>query len=107
MTHSESELVSRSQLVKMLRVSDSKERRMRKKGHPWPPHLRIGSKVYYRRAAVDSFLSAQEALSARVAELGELAAEPEGLDAPTVTPTGQQARGRLSQPSADTTGLQP
>ncbi|MGV0591920.1 hypothetical protein ABQE57_25750 [Mycolicibacterium elephantis] len=79
---------------------------MRKKGHPWPPHLRIGSKVYYRRAAVNSFLRAQEALSARGTEPGEPAAEPEGLDAPTITPTGHQTRGRPSQLSADT-GLQP
>ena len=50
MTHTE--LVSRKQLLTELDISDSSERRGRRGNHEWPPHLRIGTKVYYRRAAI-------------------------------------------------------
>ena len=50
MTGTESELLTREQLLKKLGISDRSERRGRNSHHAWPPHLRIGKKVYYRRA---------------------------------------------------------
>lgn len=62
MTDTEREWINRRQFLDMLGISDSNERRQRREGRPWPPHLRIGNKVYYRRAAVEDWLRAQEAL---------------------------------------------
>jgi len=56
------ELISRRELLRELEISDSSERRKRRGSHPWPPHLYIGSKVYYRRSAVNAFLQHQEAI---------------------------------------------
>jgi predicted DNA-binding transcriptional regulator AlpA len=57
------DVLSRRQFLEELGISDSSERRKRKKGgHTWPPHLFIGRKVYYRRSAVDDWLRRQEAI---------------------------------------------
>jgi hypothetical protein len=63
MTDTVSELVPRRQVLKELRISDSSERRERTGGGEWPPHLRIGSKIFYRRQAIDDFIRQQEAIS--------------------------------------------
>ena len=62
MTDTGREWISRRQFLDMLGISDSNERRQRREGHPWPPHLRIGNKVYYRRSAVEDWLRRQEAI---------------------------------------------
>lgn len=78
MTDIERDIVSRQFLLDWLGVSDSTERRMRRDGRPWPPHLLIGGRVCYRRSAVEAFLCAQECSSPGV--------RPELPD--TVTPAG-------------------
>ena len=60
MTDAECQLISRKQFLGLLAISDSNERRKRRASQAWPPHLRIGNKVYYRRAAVEDDLRAQE-----------------------------------------------
>jgi hypothetical protein len=62
MTDTEREWINRRQFLDMLGISDSNERRQRREGRPWPPHLFIGGKVYYRRSAVEDWLRRQEAL---------------------------------------------
>ena len=56
------DLLSRRQFFEEIGISDSNERRKRKQGGPdWPPHLCIGTKVFYRRDAVAAWLLRQEA----------------------------------------------
>ena len=62
MTVPTGELVPRRQLLEELGLSDSSERRKRQGDGDWPPHLCIGTKVYYRRSAVDDYLRRQEAI---------------------------------------------
>jgi|SRR4051812_25751199 hypothetical protein len=62
MTDTEREWINRRQFLDMLGISDSNERRQRREGRPWPPHLFIGGKVYYRRSAVEDWLRRQETL---------------------------------------------
>ena len=47
----------------MLGISDNNERRRRKLSQDWPPHLRIGKKVYYRKSVVENYLRELEQLS--------------------------------------------
>ena len=56
----DSELVPRTSLLEEFKISDSFERRRRTGDDDWPPHLFIGRKVYYRRAAIDDWLRRQE-----------------------------------------------
>lgn len=55
-----SELLSRRELLAEYPFSDSAERRGRKRGSAWPPHLVIGKKIYYRRQSVERWLADQE-----------------------------------------------
>ena len=62
MTVPTGELVPRRQLLEELGLSDSSERRKRQGDQDWPPHLYIGTRIYYRRSAVDDYLRRQEAI---------------------------------------------
>jgi predicted DNA-binding transcriptional regulator AlpA len=42
-------------------MSRSAERRHRRETEDWPPHIEIGRRVFYRRAAVMEWLERQEA----------------------------------------------
>ncbi len=55
------ELLHRKQFLNEYGFSDSTERRRRKAGDRWPPHIWIGSQVYYLRSSVDDWLRQQEA----------------------------------------------
>jgi hypothetical protein len=79
MTDTKNELIPRGQFLTELGISDSNERRQRKEGHPWPPHLRIGNKVYYRRSAVEDYLRAQEALCQTQPLANERSRPPQAL----------------------------
>ena len=61
MTDTGCELVSRKQFLRELGISDSSERRGRTGQGSWPPHVWIGGKLYYRRAAIDDWIRRQEA----------------------------------------------
>jgi hypothetical protein len=56
----DSELVTRTILIDEFGISDSCERRRRKQGTDWPPHLLIGRKVYYRRESLSDWLRQRE-----------------------------------------------
>jgi len=56
----DSELVPRTNLLDEFGISDSCERRQRKEGADWPPHLLIGKKVYYRRESLSAWLRQRE-----------------------------------------------
>jgi hypothetical protein len=58
--NADDELVPRTSLLDEFRISDSAERRLRKEGTDWPPHLLIGRKVYYRRETVAGWLRNRE-----------------------------------------------
>lgn len=60
MSDTEREFMQRKEFMKILPISDRAERRRRRSGQPWVPHLRIGNRIYYRRSAVEEFLRAQE-----------------------------------------------
>jgi hypothetical protein len=105
MTDTGRELISRRHFLEMLGISDSNERRKRKEGHPWPPHLRIGTKVYYRRSAVDDFLRAQGALCQT--QPGEPTVECQGALPEFAGQVDQPERDRVSLDAAlssDTVG---
>ena len=55
------ELLHRKQFLNEYGFSDSTERRRRKAGDRWPPHIWIGNQVYYLRSSVDDWLRQQEA----------------------------------------------
>lgn len=57
------QLLSRAQVVQRMGISDSTERRMRKGGHSWPPHVRVGDRVLYRESAVSEWVAAQESIT--------------------------------------------
>ena len=46
--------------------TDSCERRRRKEGADWPPHLLIGRKVYYRREILSDWLRQRESATQSV-----------------------------------------
>lgn len=54
------QLLSRAQVIQRMGISDSTERRMRKGGHSWPAHVRVGDRVLYRESAVSEWVAAQE-----------------------------------------------
>jgi hypothetical protein len=58
----DSELVPRTNLLDEFGISDSCERRQRKEGTDWPPHLLIGRKVYYRRESLSHWLRQRESV---------------------------------------------
>lgn len=74
MNATEDDIIRRKKFLKILKISDRAERRRRRSGQPWVPHLRIGNRIYYRRSAVEEFLRAQEA-----ACMGEAAAGDQDL----------------------------
>jgi len=47
-------------------LSPSSERRHRREQDDWAPHVVIGRKIFYRRAAVTDWLERQEAKQGRV-----------------------------------------
>ena len=55
-----SEMLSRREFLAEYRFSDSAERRGRRTGLAWPPHLVVGKKIYYRRQSVERWLADQE-----------------------------------------------
>jgi hypothetical protein len=56
-----SDLLSRKRLLTEYGFSDSAERKGRKEGEAWPPHIVIGhKKIYYRRQSVEQWLAEQE-----------------------------------------------
>ena len=72
-----SEVLSRKQLLHVLAVSDSTERRRRKSDGDWPPHVCIGNKVCYLRSSVDDWLHRQEATyQPDPSQIGRLCAKP-------------------------------
>jgi hypothetical protein len=72
-TDTGSEMIPRREFLKKLMISDSTERRGRTGSGDWPPHIRILSKVYYRRAAVDDWIRRREAISQ-----SQIGPQPEG-----------------------------
>ncbi|KLO30565.1 MULTISPECIES: hypothetical protein [Mycobacteriaceae] len=80
MSDTQCNIISRQVLLEWLGVSDSTERRKRKEGRSWPPHLMIAGKVCYRRSAVEDFIRAQEAICQKVISEahGKASAVPEG-----------------------------
>jgi len=58
-----SELLPRKKLIEQYGFSDSSERRGRREGEAWPPHVVIGHKIYYRRHSVEQWLADQERAS--------------------------------------------
>ena len=62
-TDNGSEMIPRREFLKKVPISDSTERRGRTGSRDWRPHFYIGTKVYYRRAAVDDWIRRQEAIS--------------------------------------------
>lgn len=55
------EIAPRKQICEEFRISPSTERRMRQEEPDWPPHLRIGRKIFYRREGVRQWLARREA----------------------------------------------
>jgi hypothetical protein len=62
----DSELVPRTSLLDEFGISDSCERRRRREGADWPPHLLIGRKVYYRRESLSDWLHRRESTTQSV-----------------------------------------
>ena len=58
-------LIPRAELLKRLQISDASERRRRTGGADWPPHLLIGTKIYYRSSQIDAWVRRREAASPR------------------------------------------
>ena len=59
-----SDLLSRKEFLEEYGFSDSAERRGRREGEAWPPHMVIGhKKIYYRRRSVEQWLAKQERAS--------------------------------------------
>lgn len=72
MTDKKSELLPRQQFLREYGVTDSSERRARTEGRPWPPHVELGGRIYYRRATVETWFASQER--------GTIEDRPEPLD---------------------------
>jgi hypothetical protein len=68
---SHDELVPRTNLIDLLNISDSGERRKRKAGVDWPPHVLIGRKVYYRRESLSAWLRQRESIAPDHRNLGD------------------------------------
>jgi hypothetical protein len=62
----DSELIPRTNLLDEFSISDSCERRRRKEGADWPPHVLIGRKVYYRRKSLSDWLRQRESATQSV-----------------------------------------
>lgn len=91
------DLVLRKRAVQILKISDRTERRKRQSGDPWPPHLRIGSKVYYRRSGIAEYLQRQEALAAKEEKSDQSEGEATGHHPgpwPECGATGRGSKGR-------------
>ena len=58
------QLLTRAQVIRRMGISDSTERRMRRSGHSWPAHIRLGHRVLYRESAVSEWVAAQESITA-------------------------------------------
>lgn len=54
-------LMGLSEFRALTHLSPSGERRHRLERGDWPPHVEIGRRIFYRRAAVMSWLERQEA----------------------------------------------
>ncbi|MEU5840298.1 hypothetical protein [Rhodococcus sp. NPDC047139] len=65
MSSGTSELMSRRRFAQWMGISSAGEARGRTGGGEWPPHVRIGHKVYYRREAVERWLREQEQAGGR------------------------------------------
>jgi predicted DNA-binding transcriptional regulator AlpA len=55
------ELMGLATFLALTHLSRSGERRHRRETEDWPPHIEIGRKILYRRAAVMDWLESQEA----------------------------------------------
>lgn len=53
----------RSELMEQLDMSDSTERRHRLSTDDWPPSIRVGKKIFYRKSQVDAWAARREAAS--------------------------------------------
>ena len=58
-------LIPRAELLKRLQISDASEWRQRSGGADWPPHLLIGTKIYYRSSQIDAWVRRRESASLR------------------------------------------
>ncbi len=93
MTEIARELMSRQHFLEMLGISDSNERRRRKTSPAWPPHLRIGKKVYYRKSAVETYLRQLERLSSGATSEGDPGlTDVEGAESGAETTSGNARR---------------
>ncbi len=54
------DLLPRRKVLTDWGISDSSERRNRKEGRDWPPHVLIGRKIYYRRESLAAWLRRRE-----------------------------------------------
>ena len=54
-------LMGLAEFRNLTHLSPSGERNHRRDQDDWPPHVRIGRKIFYRRAAVMEWLQRQEA----------------------------------------------
>ena len=62
----DNELVPRTNLLDEFGISDRCERRRRKEGTNWPPHVLIGRKVYYLRESISEWLRQHESATQSV-----------------------------------------
>lgn len=60
--YNESILLTRSEMLAEFGIADATERKQRG-GQDWIPHLEIGARVYYRRAAVEQWIRERELTS--------------------------------------------
>ena len=58
--HQNAQFMTREQFCKELNLSLGTERRLRQAGQDWPPHLRIGRKIFYRRDGVRQWVARKE-----------------------------------------------
>jgi hypothetical protein len=55
-------------LLKQFGISDASERRRRSGSADWPPHVSIGTKIYYRTTQIEAWVRRQEAASQQSAD---------------------------------------
>ena len=72
----DSELVPRTILLDEFGISDSSERRRRREGADWPPHLLIGRKVLHRRESLSDWLHRRESTTQSVHGVPTAASTP-------------------------------
>jgi hypothetical protein len=77
----DSELVPRTMLLDEFGISDSSERRLRREGADWPPHLLIGRKVYYRRESLSDWLHRRESTTRPAQRSSDRSDDPEVITA--------------------------